>query len=272
MGALHEGHLSLIRRARQECDIVVVSVFVNPAQFDEQADLAAYPRDEARDLELAAAAGVDLVFAPDASTVYPPGFATSVEVHGVAEVLEGAVRGPLHFTGVATVVAKLFNMVMPAVAYFGQKDAQQVAVIRRLVRDLDIPVRIEACPIVREADGLAMSSRNARLSADERRRARALSMALGAAAREAGRGERRACTLVATASATLAEWSLEPDYLELVDPDTFEPLEALDGEGLLLIAARLGDTRLIDNATLAPVGAAGALGEQRGKVSTACSV
>ncbi|MGA7704003.1 MAG: pantoate--beta-alanine ligase, partial [Solirubrobacteraceae bacterium] len=180
MGALHEGHLSLIRRAREECDVVVVSLFVNPAQFNEAADLERYPRDEGRDRALARAAGADLLFAPPAEAVYPKGFSTSVEVMGLTDRLEGAVRGSGHFRGVTTVVTKLLNMVGPDVAYFGQKDAQQVVVIRRLVEDLDMGVRIEACPTVREPDGLAMSSRNAHLGAGERVRALALSRALAA--------------------------------------------------------------------------------------------
>ena len=178
MGALHDGHLSLIRRARATCDEVVVSLFVNPAQFNEASDLAAYPRDEARDGALAAEAGVDLLFAPALAEVYPPGFATTVHVGGVTETLEGEHRGVAHFDGVATVVTKLLNMVGPDVAFFGQKDAQQALVIRRLVRDLDLPVRIEVCPTVREADGLALSSRNVHLRGADRERALALRDAL----------------------------------------------------------------------------------------------
>ena len=180
MGFLHEGHLSLIRRARAECDTVVVSLFVNPKQFGPGEDLDAYPRDEARDATLAEACGADLLFAPSHDEVYPDGFATTVEVAGLTDVLCGAAR-PGHFAGVTTVVAKLFNMVGPDVAYFGQKDAQQALVIRKLVRDLDMPVRVEICPTVREPDGLALSSRNAYLSADERQRALGLSRALRAA-------------------------------------------------------------------------------------------
>ncbi|MGZ4174473.1 MAG: pantoate--beta-alanine ligase, partial [Solirubrobacteraceae bacterium] len=168
MGAFHEGHLSLMRRARRDCDEVVVSLFVNPTQFDDPGDLSAYPREETRDAALAEDAGVDYLFAPAALEVYPPGFATTVSVGDVTEVLEGAHRGRGHFDGVATVVTKLFNMVAPDIAYFGQKDAQQAVVIRRLVRDLDMPVRIEICPTVREPDGLAMSSRNEHLAGGER--------------------------------------------------------------------------------------------------------
>ena len=181
MGALHDGHLSLIRRARATCDDVVVSLFVNPAQFNESSDLAAYPRDEARDGALAAKAGADLLFAPELAEVYPPGFATTVHAGGVTETLEGVHRGAGHFDGVATVVTKLLNMVGPDVAFFGQKDAQQALVIRRLVRDLDLPVRIEVCPTVREADGLALSSRNVHLRGADRERALALRDALAAA-------------------------------------------------------------------------------------------
>jgi pantoate--beta-alanine ligase len=252
MGALHEGHLSLIRRAREQCDVVIVSVFVNPAQFDEAADLRAYPRDERRDAELARGAGADLLFAPSEQEVYPAGFSSAVEVLGVSEPLEGEIRGSAHFTGVATVVVKLLNIVAPDVAYFGQKDAQQVMVIRRVVRDLDIPVRVEVCPTVREPDGLAMSSRNARLSAEERERALAISRALTVAGELAAQGERRTSALLAAARAPLAECSLEPEYLALVDPETLAPLSSLERDGLLLIAARLGETRLIDNAIVLP--------------------
>jgi len=190
MGALHEGHLSLMRRARAECDVSVVSLFVNPTQFNEARDLDAYPRDEALDIALAEQAGADYLFAPAAQDVYPPGFATTVSVAGVTETLEGAHRGRAHFDGVTTIVTKLFNMVSPDVAYFGQKDAQQAFVIRRMVRDLDIPVAIEVCPTVRETDGLAMSSRNVHLSPADRARATALHRALSAAADAVRAGER----------------------------------------------------------------------------------
>ncbi|MGI8728727.1 MAG: pantoate--beta-alanine ligase, partial [Solirubrobacteraceae bacterium] len=190
MGALHEGHLSLIRRARAACDIVVVTLFVNPSQFEDPTDLRVYPRDERRDHDEARRAGADLLFAPDPDEIYPPGFGTTVSVGGVSEPLEGAARGPEHFDAVATVVAKLLNISQPDVAYFGQKDAQQFAVIRRLVRDLDIPVRIEVAPTVRDSDGLALSSRNARLRGEERRRALALPRALDAARDAVAGGER----------------------------------------------------------------------------------
>jgi pantoate--beta-alanine ligase len=253
MGALHEGHLSLVRRAREQCDLVVVSLFVNPAQFNEHSDLERYPRDERRDAELAAAAGADLLFAPSVEEVYPVGFATSVEVLGVTERLEGAVRGSGHFRGVATVVAKLLCMTMPDVAYFGQKDAQQVVVIRRLVADLNLPVRIEARPTVREADGLAMSSRNALLSDSERARARALPAALRAARELAAEGERSAESLTAAAREAMASLEVEPEYVDLLEPETLEPVQELTGEALLALAARIGAVRLIDNTILDPL-------------------
>jgi pantoate--beta-alanine ligase len=247
MGALHDGHLALVRRARETCATVVVSLFVNPAQFDEAADLAAYPRDEARDAALAAEAGADLLFAPAPEEVYPPGFATTVSVAGLTEPMEGAVRGSAHFDGVATVVTKLLNMVGPDAAFFGQKDAQQLVVIRRLVRDLDLPVRVEAVPTVREADGLALSSRNVHLSGPERDRAVALSRALQAAQRAAHAGERDASAVRGAALGALTDFSVEPEYLELVSPETLAPVDRLDGDVLVAVAARVGATRLIDN-------------------------
>jgi pantoate--beta-alanine ligase len=253
MGALHEGHLSLVTHARERCDVVVVSLFVNPAQFNERADLERYPRDERRDAELAAAAGADVLFAPSVEEVYPAGFATSVEVLGVTERLEGAARGAAHFRGVSTVVTKLLCMAMPDVAYFGQKDAQQVVVIRRLARDLDLPVRIEALPTVREPDGLAMSSRNALLTPDERERARALPAALEAARALAASGERSAQALLDAAHTAMRPFGVEPEYLALVEPDTLEPVDTLKDETLLALAARIGEIRLIDNAILTPV-------------------
>jgi len=250
MGALHEGHISLIRRARRECDVVVVSLFVNPAQFDERADLDRYPRDERRDAELTADAGADILFAPPVEEIYPPGFATTVEVGGLTDRLEGAVRGAEHFRGVCTVVAKLLGTTLPDVAYFGQKDAQQLVVIRRMVADLNLPVRVQACPTVRERDGLALSSRNARLSAEQRSRALALPEALHAAARVAADGERDGAELIAAARAAIGERGVEPEYVELVDPDSLAPCERLERDALLLVAARLGETRLIDNTVL----------------------
>ena len=252
MGALHDGHLSLIRRARAGNDVVVVTLFVNPAQFDEREDLERYPRDEARDAQLARQAGADVLFAPTASEVYPPGFATSIEVRGASEQLEGRARGGEHFRGVATVVAKLLCMTLPDVAYFGQKDAQQLAVIRRLVADLNLPVEIEACPTVREADGLAMSSRNARLSPEQRQRALSLVAALDAARAAASGGERSARVLMGAAREAMLARGVEPEYLALVDPQTFQPREALARASLLAVAARIGATRLIDNVLLEP--------------------
>ncbi len=251
MGALHEGHLSLIRRARGACDEVVVSLFVNPAQFDDAGDLGAYPRDEARDARLAAQAGADVLFAPPRDEVYPAGFATTVAVGEVSAPLEGRHRGAAHFAGVATVVTKLLNMVGPDVAYFGQKDAQQVAVIRRLVRDLDIPVRIEVGATVRDADGLALSSRNARLRGAERRRALALRRGLEAVRDRAAAGERDAVALAAIGRAAMCELDVAPEYLELVAPDTFAPIATVGDEPVLVaVAAQVGGVRLIDNDVL----------------------
>ncbi len=252
MGALHDGHLSLIARAREQCDLVAVSLFVNPAQFNEHSDLERYPRRQERDAELAAAAGADVLFAPSIDEVYPPGFATTVEVLGVTDRLEGAARGAEHFRGVSTVVTKLLCMAMPAVAYVGQKDAQQAVVIRRLVSDLNLPVRIEVCPTVREPDGLAMSSRNALLSSEERSRALALPAALRAAREQAESGERSARALLAAAHQAMLAVGVEPEYLALVDPETLQARETLARETLLAVAARIGDVRLIDNATLQP--------------------
>jgi pantoate--beta-alanine ligase len=253
MGALHEGHLSLISRAREGCDVVVVSLFVNPAQFNEDADLERYPRREERDRELAEQAGADLLFAPTPEEVYPAGFSTSVEVLGLTDRLEGAVRGSAHFRGVTTVVTKLLNMVSPDIAYFGQKDAQQAVVIRRLVEDLNIPVHIEVGPTVREPDGLAMSSRNANLSPEERAHALAMPSALAAASASVSGGERSAERILAAASTAMEPFAVEPEYLALVDPGTLEPISRLDVPALLVIAARIGSTRLIDNVVLHPV-------------------
>jgi pantoate--beta-alanine ligase len=250
MGALHEGHLSLVRRARSECDLVVVSLFVNPAQFNERTDLERYPRRERDDAELAAEPGADVLFAPSVEEVYPPGFATAVEVIGLTDRLEGAARGTQHFRGVTTVVTKLLCMALPDVAYFGQKDAQQVLVIRRLVEDLNLPVRIEARPTVREADGLAMSSRNALLAPEQRARALALPAALDAALALAAGGERSAEVLLDAAREAMRARGVAPEYVALVDPGTLEPVEELTGEALLTLAARIGEVRLIDNAVL----------------------
>jgi pantoate--beta-alanine ligase len=252
MGALHAGHLSLMRRAREQCDVVVVSLFVNPSQFTERADLDSYPRREEHDAVLAERAGVDLLFAPSVDEVYPPGFATAVEVIGVSDRLEGVARGSEHFRGVCTVVTKLLCMAGPDVAYFGQKDAQQTVVIRRLVADLNLPVAIEVCPTVREPDGLAMSSRNALLSDEQRARALALPAALDAALELFAVGERDGEAIVRCARARMARFGVQPEYLELVDCDTLQPLASVEREGLLAVAARVGDVRLIDNVVLSP--------------------
>jgi pantoate--beta-alanine ligase len=246
MGAFHAGHVSLMERARAETDVVVVSLFVNPTQFGPSEDLAAYPRDEARDAAIAASAGVDVLFAPPVEGVYPDGFQTTVTVGELAQPLEGAQR-PGHFDGVATVVTKLLNMVQPDVAFFGQKDAQQALIVRRVVRDLDIPVRIEVCPTVREADGLAMSSRNAYLAPAERTRAIALRRALDAAEQAVAAGERDAAAVATAAHGAMEPFGVEPEYLTLVAADTLQPVERIDGEILLALAARVGPARLIDN-------------------------
>jgi pantoate--beta-alanine ligase len=252
MGYFHDGHLSLMRRARDEADIVVVSLFVNPAQFAPGEDFQAYPRDEERDERLAGAEGVDVLFAPPVEEVYPDGFDTTVMIGRITETLEGdeAQRGPEHFHGVATVVTKLFNMVGPDVAYFGQKDAQQALVIRKLVRDLDIPVQIEVCPTIRDPDGLALSSRNAYLSPEERERALALSRALRAAEETVAQGTREADAVVAAARAELDRAGLAPDYLQLRSATDLSPVERVNGSALLAVAARVGRARLIDNAIL----------------------
>jgi pantoate--beta-alanine ligase len=252
MGALHEGHLSLVRRARRECQNVVVSLFVNPSQFNEANDLAAYPRDEERDRALAAEAGADLLFAPAAREIYPPGFCTSIQVSGLDHMLEGEIRGPEHFRGVATVVLKLLNIVGPDRAYFGQKDAQQAALIGRLTTDLNVPVEIVVCPTVREGDGLAMSSRNARLTTEQREHAVALSRGLTFAERAVAGGERSAAVLLETARDAMLELGVTPEYLALVDPHSLTAVQLLTGPALLAVAARLGATRLIDNTILDP--------------------
>ncbi|MDX6715075.1 MAG: pantoate--beta-alanine ligase [Baekduia sp.] len=253
MGFLHEGHLSLIAAARDQADEVVVSLFVNPAQFDEASDLEAYPRDEARDAGLAAKAGAHLLFAPPVEEMYPAGFTTQVRVQGpLTEELEGAHRGAAHFHGVTTVVTKLLNMVAPDVALFGQKDAQQTLVIQRLVTDLDLPVRIEVAPTIREEDGLARSSRNVRLGGDDRRRALALSRALRAAEQALAAGTSDAATLLAAARAAMDDFDVEPEYLALVDPEDLRPVATVGQETLLAVAARVGQVRLIDNTVLSP--------------------
>jgi pantoate--beta-alanine ligase len=256
MGFLHQGHLSLLRAARAECDLVVMSLFVNPTQFGPGEDLDRYPRDEQRDLALAREAGADLVWAPDVEEVYPSDFSTAVEVAGrLTEVLDGdpSRRGPGHFRGVTTIVAKLFNVVGPDVAYFGQKDAQQAAVIRRMVRDLDFPLRVEVLPTVREDDGLAMSSRNAYLDPADRERATALSRALAAVEREALGAGSLAAALEA-GRRILAEAGVEPEYLEARDAESLDPVAELGGRPVLVaVAAPVGAARLIDNVLIDPV-------------------
>ncbi|HEY7235874.1 MAG TPA: pantoate--beta-alanine ligase [Gemmatimonadaceae bacterium] len=247
MGFFHEGHLSLMRRARSECAVVVVSLFVNPTQFNDAADLDAYPRDEARDAAIAQSAGVDYLFAPNASAMYLPGASTAVVVSGVSEPLEGESRGPGHFRGVATVVAKLFNIVQPTVAYFGQKDAQQALVVRRMARDLDFPLRIEVCPTVREPDGLAMSSRNVRLTPAARTQALALRRGLDAAAAAVAGGERDASRVEARGREAMQSLGVEAEYFAVVSAETLAPVRPLSGEILLAVAARVGGVRLIDN-------------------------
>ncbi len=247
MGALHDGHLSLIRLARQDCASVVVSVFVNPTQFGASEDLSAYPRDLARDAALAERAGADVVWAPQVEDVYPPGFQTRVQVESLTQPLEGLHR-PGHFQGVATIVAKLFNVVQPQRTYFGQKDAQQAMVVRRMVQDLNFPLEIVVCPTVREADGLALSSRNAYLNPNERRAAPVLFRALSAAAEAFEAGEREADRLRQRMERTLAGEPLaRPQYVSVADPETLAELSGPVERALLSMAVHIGATRLIDN-------------------------
>jgi pantoate--beta-alanine ligase len=247
MGYLHEGHLSLVARSRAENPATTATIFVNPTQFAPSEDLARYPRDLPRDLGLLEAAGVDLVFAPEPAEMYPPGFDATVTIGGVTEVLEGAVR-PGHFAGVATVVAKLFNIVQPTRAYFGQKDAQQSVVIRKLVRDLNLPVQVVVAPTVREPDGLALSSRNSYLTPEQRAAAPAIHRALSAAKARFDAGERDAETLRQAIRDGLAGFTL--DYVSIADADTLRELDRIEGPALASLAARLGTTRLIDNLLL----------------------
>jgi pantoate--beta-alanine ligase len=250
MGYLHAGHLSLVDRAKAENAAVAASIFVNPTQFAANEDLSRYPRDLPRDLGLLEAAKVDLVFVPDAAEMYPPGFDTQILIGGVTERLEGAVR-PGHFAGVATVVAKLFNIVQPTRAYFGQKDAQQSVVIRKLAQDLDLPVEVVVAPTVREADGLALSSRNSYLSADERAAAPVIFRALSAAKARFEAGERNAEHLRAVVRRVLAEQpSLAIDYVSVADPLTLRELDTVETSALVSMAVRTGATRLIDNLIL----------------------
>jgi len=256
MGALHDGHLSLIQRARAETDVVIVSIFVNPMQFNEQSDLANYPRDLAGDSELVAAERADVLFAPDVAEIYPPTFKTVVAVHDLSEPLEGVIRGASHFAGVTTVVAKLFNIVQPTVAYLGQKDAQQAVIVQRMVRDLAFPIRVTICPTVREADGLAMSSRNVRLEPDARRRAIALKLGLDVADEMIAAGERDVRAVVRAATRRMAELDVEPEYFDVVSADDLTPLRSIENRVLIAVAARVGGVRLIDNMLIqAPGGA-----------------
>lgn len=260
MGALHAGHVSLVERSHAECGYSVATIFVNPTQFGPKEDYTRYPRTLGADCSLLKPAGCDLVFAPEVSEVYPRGasaaglspLSTSVDVTGVTEMLEGESR-PGHFRGVATVVLKLFNMAQPDVAYFGRKDFQQAAVIRRMVADLNVPVDVRLCPIVRDADGLALSSRNAYLSPEERRQALVLSQSLREAAAKVAGGERDAAVLLGVMREVIArEPAVKIDYVALADPDTLQPVTRLDQPAVALLAARVGTTRLIDNATLEP--------------------
>ena len=250
MGYLHEGHLSLIRRAKIECDNVVVSIFVNPTQFGANEDLSKYPRDLERDLSLIEPLGVDLVWNPTPEIMYPTGYQTWVEVEAMTRPLEGSMR-PTHFKGVTTVVAKLFNAVQPHKAYFGQKDAQQAAVIRQMVRDLNFPLEVVVCPIIREADGLAMSSRNKYLEDDDRQAATVLFRALSAAKSAYEGGERSAETLRRKMKETLtSEPRTQMQYVSCADYETLEELDVVKGKTLLSMAVMLGKTRLIDNFVL----------------------
>jgi pantoate--beta-alanine ligase len=252
MGALHEGHLSLVRVAKKHCDAVVVSIFVNPTQFGPTEDLAKYPRQMERDRSLLEEEGVDILFAPTVEEIYESGSITWVLVEGLSEKLDGRSR-PGHFRGVATVVAKLFNIIEPQVAFFGQKDAAQLAVIRRMVRDLNFPVEIIAGAIVREPDGLAMSSRNAYLAPEERGRALVLQRSLRRAEAEFQSGQRIAAKLISAALEVLAsEPQVAVDYLEVVNPDTLEPVERITQPTLMAVAGYVGNTRLIDNVVLNP--------------------
>ncbi|MFN6952016.1 MAG: pantoate--beta-alanine ligase [Albidovulum sp.] len=251
MGALHEGHLSLARAARAQSDRVIVTIFVNPMQFNNPEDLLKYPRTEAQDLALLETEKVDVLFAPGPEEVYPSGFATRVSVAGVSEPMEGVFR-PGHFDGVATVVTKLFEMTQAGRAFFGEKDWQQLQVVRRLVRDLNIPIRVIGCPTIREPDGLAMSSRNVRLTPSERAVAPALHRAMQAAATAIRAGEPPAAALTEARRAVLAAGFVAVEYLDLRAAETLEPLEVLDRPARILAAAVLGDVRLIDNIAVVP--------------------
>ncbi|MGD0417574.1 MAG: pantoate--beta-alanine ligase [Terriglobales bacterium] len=252
MGALHEGHLSLVRVARAQCDAVAVSIFVNPTQFGPTEDLSKYPRQFDRDCRLLEKEGVEILFAPPVEEIYPGGEVTWVLVEGLSEKLDGRSR-PGHFRGVTTIVSKLFHILEPEAAFFGQKDAAQLAVIRRMVDDLNFPVEIVGCPIVREPDGLAMSSRNAYLSREERERALVLQRSLQRAQQRFQAGERVAAKLISAAEEVLMrEPQVTLDYFEIVDPDTLDPVERISQKTLVAVAAYVGSTRLIDNLVLNP--------------------
>lgn len=253
MGALHPGHVSLISASVERTTSTVVSLFVNPRQFGDIGDLAGYPRTEEADAAMAGEAGADVLFAPGVDEVYPDGYSAEVRISGpLTATLEGAHRGPEHFHGVTTVVTKLLNMVGPDVVFFGAKDAQQVLVVRRLVRDLNLPVEVVVGPTVREADGLALSSRNVRLSADDRARAVAVPQALHAAAVALAAGETDAAALVAATQRVLFRAALLPEYVAIVDPDTLQPRTTVDAPSLLAVAVPVGPVRLIDNVVLVP--------------------
>jgi pantoate--beta-alanine ligase len=250
MGALHEGHLSLVRAAKAQCDLVVVSIFVNPLQFGPNEDLAKYPRNFDRDRELLAKEGADFIFAPSVDQIYPPGAVTYVTVEALSDKLCGRSR-PGHFRGVTTVVSKLFNIVEPDRAFFGQKDAAQSTIIRRMVRDLNIPVQVVVCPIVREPDGLAMSSRNSYLDAQQRKSALGLYRSVTAVQGRFDRGERKARALIEAGKQTFTHEALvRLDYFEIVDPETLDPVDDLSRGGLVAVAASVGNVRLIDNIVL----------------------
>jgi pantoate--beta-alanine ligase len=250
MGALHEGHLSLVRAARETSDVVAASIFVNPTQFGPNEDLAKYPRSLERDCQFLERERVEFVFAPSVEEMYPAGAVTWVTVEGLSDKLDGRSR-PGHFRGVATIVAKLFHAVEPDAAFFGQKDAAQVAVIRRMVRDLNLPVEIVVCPVVREPDGLAMSSRNAYLDREQRKRAPVLHRALMQVKKLAEAGERKAELLIEAGREELSrEKCVTIDYFEIVDPDTLDPVADVSRGALVAVAAYVGTTRLIDNVAL----------------------
>jgi pantoate--beta-alanine ligase len=249
MGALHEGHLSLVAKSKEECDLTIVTIFVNPTQFGPSEDYERYPRNTKKDLELLTPLGVNVVFAPSREEMYREAHTTFVNVNRVADLWEGAIR-PDHFRGVATIVLKLFNAAQPDVAYFGRKDYQQLVVVRRMTDDLDLPIEIRACPIVRDSDGLALSSRNVYLSSDERKRGLSLSQSLRTAEELIAKGTRDAKTIEASMRRILSAAPVEIDYAALVDPDTLQSIDRVKPGTVALVAARVGATRLIDNTIL----------------------